>query len=171
MGSEDLCNSLCRLSSQVLLGISDEVILRKQQAIAILAPSLQYSIPPWQLLSNSSDRTPWEPPFQARRLTHAMPCRVFASRVWCLQDAADRTLDGMFERAERLRTNRSTGIPTRLLRHKVACVRSSSPFHATSFCSPTNEGLYFLERSGWRSTPPCAYSFQNSGPAGPTCIV
>jgi hypothetical protein len=140
MGLEVLCNSLCCLSSQVLLGISDEVILRKQQAIAILAPSLQYSIPPWQLLFNSSDRSPWEPPFQARRLTHVMPCRVFASRVWCLQDAADRTLDGMFERAERLRTNRSTGIPTRLLRHKVACVRacvrSSSPCHAISFMFP-----------------------------------
>ena len=52
-----------------------------------------------------------------------------------------------------------------------ACKRSSSPCHAISFCSPTNEGLYFLERSGWRSTPPCAYSFQSSGPAWPTCIV
>ena len=44
----------------------------------------------------------------------------------CVQDAADRVLDGMFHRAERLRTNRSTGIPARLLRPKEWVAEYSS---------------------------------------------
>ena len=79
------------------MSISPDVIRKKQEAISILAPSLQYSIPPWDLLRNYSDPTPWEPPFQ---------------------DAADRVLDGMFERVEKVLRNESTGIPVRLMRHK-----------------------------------------------------
>ena len=87
---------MCVCASQVLLGISEDVIRRKQQAISILAPSLQYSIPPWHLLYNASDRTAWEPPFQVRVYPprpscHAMPyhaivhpCRCRACLCLCL---------------------------------------------------------------------------------------
>jgi xyloglucan galactosyltransferase MUR3 len=73
-----------------LRAIPSETIRRKQRAIALLAPSLQYSMPPLAFLQNASDETRWDPPFR---------------------DAVDVMLDGMAERVRRTRENISTGIP------------------------------------------------------------
>ena len=78
----------------VLLGISKETIRLKQAAIAKYAPTLQYAMPPLELLKNKSDVTPWDPP---------------------IRDGVDLTLDGMFVRAYNTVRNRSTGIPHRLM--------------------------------------------------------
>lgn len=89
---------------KILRSIPKETILRKQQAIAVLAPSLQYSIPPMKYLlprniSNKDglEEERWDPPFP---------------------DAVDRTIDGMFRRVDCVLANRSTGIPLRLMRPK-----------------------------------------------------
>jgi len=68
----------------VLKGIPADVIRKKQEAIARLAPRLQYSAPPISLLQNKYDTTSWDPPFE---------------------DGVDAILDGMFVRADRVVRN------------------------------------------------------------------
>lgn len=79
---------------QILLAIRPDVIEKKQRAIEVLASSLQYAIPPFHLLLNDSDTTPWEPP---------------------KPDAVSRALGGMFDRVNKVLKNVSTGIPHRLM--------------------------------------------------------
>jgi len=55
-------------------------VAQRQKLIAELAPTLQYSMPPTQLLTDIADETPWDPPFR---------------------DAVDITIDGVFDRAQR----------------------------------------------------------------------
>lgn len=74
----------------ILSTIPLEIIRKKQAAIAVLAPSLQYSIPPLHLLKNISDVTAWSPPFA---------------------DGVDRVIDGLFARIRNVLNNESTGIP------------------------------------------------------------
>lgn len=74
----------------VLKNISADVIRKKQAAIAVIAPSLQYSAPPLHMLANLSDETVWEPPFE---------------------DGVDRVLDGIFARVHNVLEKQSTGIP------------------------------------------------------------
>jgi hypothetical protein len=78
----------------VLNAIPAETIRLKQIAIAKYAPSIQYSVPPLELLKNRSDVTPWDPPFR---------------------DGVDCTLDGLFVRSGHSVRNQSTGIPNRLM--------------------------------------------------------
>jgi hypothetical protein len=78
----------------VLNSISPEIIVKKQAALAILAPKVQYSIPPLELLKNISDETPWDPPFK---------------------DGVDMTLDGMFDRVQKVLKNEATNIPRIML--------------------------------------------------------
>jgi hypothetical protein len=78
----------------VLLAISPEVVRKKQQALALLAPRVQYAMPPVELLQDRFDSTPWEPPFE---------------------DGVEITINGLFERTRRVVRNESTGIPPRLL--------------------------------------------------------
>lgn len=61
----------------ILSSIDPEVIRLKQRAIEILAPTLQYSLPPLDHLRNMSDETPWDSPFE---------------------DSVDRTVNGLFAR-------------------------------------------------------------------------
>ena len=77
-----------------LTSLSPRVIERKQQAIAELAPRLQYSMPPLELLANISDETTWDPPFE---------------------DAVDVLLNGFAERARKIMQNMSSGIPEVLM--------------------------------------------------------
>jgi hypothetical protein len=88
-----------------LLAIPQEIVRRKQSAIAWLAPTLQYSMPPLALLQNISDETRWDPPFR---------------------DAVDVMLDGLVERVRRIRRNISTGIPETLLTNDEWLQRYSS---------------------------------------------
>lgn len=81
----------------ILLKISPEVIRKKQDAIARLAPRIQYSIPPLQYLSNISDATTWDPPFP---------------------DGVDMLVSGLFERSHRIINNQSGGVPPILLSGK-----------------------------------------------------
>lgn len=78
----------------VLQAIPPDVISKKQQALAELAPRVQYAIPPYHLLENRFDETVWDPPFH---------------------DAAEIALDGFFDRAEKFLANKSTNIPHRLM--------------------------------------------------------
>jgi hypothetical protein len=73
--------------------IPAETIRLKQQAIARLAPRIQYAMPPLELLRNRSDQTPWDPPFP---------------------DGVEVALDGIFLRTAKALQNASTGIPPRL---------------------------------------------------------
>ena len=41
-----------------------DVIRKKQAAIALYAPRLQYAMPPLEHLENRSDETVWNPPFK-----------------------------------------------------------------------------------------------------------
>jgi hypothetical protein len=82
----------------VLLNIPPSVIRAKQEAIARVAPRVQYAIPPEALLKDRFDSTVWEPAFP---------------------DAVDATLDGMFQRVERLLNNQSTNIPTPFMLQKA----------------------------------------------------
>ncbi|RYG64524.1 hypothetical protein EON64_13810, partial [archaeon] len=77
----------------VLRSIPPEVIRKKQEALAIVAPRVQYAVPPIASLRDRRDETPWDPPFR---------------------DAAEIALDGFFERTADVMGNRSTGIPHRL---------------------------------------------------------
>lgn len=79
---------------KVLLDIKPEVIRRKQEAIARVAPRIQYAIPPIEYLQNISDTTRWDPPFP---------------------DGVDALLQGLFHRVRRLVANESSGLPLRLM--------------------------------------------------------
>ena len=68
----------------VLRGIPASVILKKQERIALLAPKMQYSSPPIDLLKDKFDQTPWDPPFE---------------------DGVDAILDGLYVRTERVLRN------------------------------------------------------------------
>ena len=78
----------------VLNGISPEVIARKQAALALLAPRVQYSVPPMSMLRNRTDETVWDSPFT---------------------DAADLVLEGLFDRVDKVTRGLPTGIPHILL--------------------------------------------------------
>jgi hypothetical protein len=78
----------------VLLGISSDVIKMKQEALAMIAPRIQYAMPPPEYLVNRYDETIWDPPFK---------------------DGVELTIDGLFKRANDVIHNRSTGIPHRLM--------------------------------------------------------
>ena len=82
---------------QVLRSIKPEVVRKKQQLLELLAPRIQYAIPPPKMLENRSDATPWDPPFK---------------------DAVDVALEGMFDRAARAVRNERTNIPRVLLTEK-----------------------------------------------------
>ena len=75
---------------QVLLNIPSDVIKLKQEALARVAPRVQYAMPPLKLLDDPADETPWDPPFP---------------------DGVDITLDGLFERTAHIIRNESTNIP------------------------------------------------------------
>ena len=75
---------------EVLRSISPEVIRKKQEALAFIAPRIQYAMPPPQRLKSRYDNTTWDPPFQ---------------------DSVLLTLEGMFNRADDVLHNRSTHIP------------------------------------------------------------
>jgi hypothetical protein len=77
----------------VLRNISPDIIRKKQWALSQVAPRIQYSIPPYQLLTDKFDETVWVPPFH---------------------DAAELALDGFFQRTQRMLHNQSTNIPHRL---------------------------------------------------------
>ena len=81
----------------VLLAISPEVIRKKQEALALLAPRVQYAMPPVELLQDRFDATTWDPPFE---------------------DGVEITLNGLFERTGHMVRNESTGIPHRLISGK-----------------------------------------------------
>ena len=79
---------------KILNAIPKDIIKLKQDAIALLAPRLQYAIPPLEKLKNRSDESLWDPPFK---------------------DAVDLTLDGMFTRVGKVLRNEPTNIPRILL--------------------------------------------------------
>lgn len=79
---------------QILKAIKPDVIKKKQQLLELLAPRIQYAIPPIELLKNRSDETPWDPPFK---------------------DAVEVALEGMFDRAHRAVNNQPTLIPRVML--------------------------------------------------------
>ena len=87
-GAQLINGSLDMMS--ILSSIGADVIKKKQEAIALLAPKLQYAIPPLETLENRSDITKWDPPFK---------------------DAAEMALDGMFLRVRNVLKNESTNIP------------------------------------------------------------
>jgi len=78
----------------VLKAISPEVIRKKQEMLAIVAPRVQYAMPAPQYLQDRYDNTTWDPPFK---------------------DGVELTLDGMFRRAHAVTHNHSTGLPARLM--------------------------------------------------------
>ena len=83
----------------VLSKIPKDVVRKKQEALARVAPRVQYAMPPLESLKDIYDETPWDPPFP---------------------DGADITLDGLFERTGHVVRNESTGIPSaRMLNSKV----------------------------------------------------
>ncbi len=75
---------------QVLLNIPSDIIKLKQEALARVAPRVQYAMPPLKLLEDPADETPWDPPFP---------------------DGVDIILDGLFERTAHIIRNESTNIP------------------------------------------------------------
>ena len=77
----------------VLLAISPEVIRKKQEVLATIAPRVQYAMPPPERLADRYDNSTWDPPFK---------------------DGVELTLDGMFARANNVINNRSTHIPPKL---------------------------------------------------------
>lgn len=77
----------------VLLAISPEVIRKKQEVLATIAPRVQYAMPPPERLLDKHDNATWDPPFK---------------------DGVELTLDGMFARADDVLNNRSTHIPYKL---------------------------------------------------------
>ena len=78
----------------VLLGISSDVIKMKQEALAMIAPRIQYAMPPPEYLIDRYDETIWDPPFK---------------------DGVELIIDGLFKRVDDVIHNRSTGIPHRLM--------------------------------------------------------
>jgi len=77
-----------------LRAIPEHIIHLKQDAIAKIAPRLQYSVPPLEDLENIHNETPWEPPFP---------------------DGVDRILDGCFNRTKYVIRNQTTGFPRRTM--------------------------------------------------------
>jgi hypothetical protein len=75
---------------ELLNSIPYSVIVKKQEAIESIAPQLQYSIPPLEMLQDRNDERVWDPPFR---------------------DAVDVMIDGFIQRAEKLKKNESTKIP------------------------------------------------------------
>ena len=73
--------------------IPEDVIAKKQAAIAKAVPRMQYAAPPLHLIQDKFDNTTWDPPFH---------------------DGVDVALDGLFERTANVVNNRSTLIPHRL---------------------------------------------------------
>ena len=73
-----------------LLNMDMSVIRKKQEAIARIAPTLQYSMPPVESLRDPTYATVWEPPFH---------------------DGADLALEGMFDRTAHAVRNETVGIP------------------------------------------------------------
>ena len=71
---------------EILLKIPEDVIAKKQAAIAKAAPRMQYSVPPLHLVQDRFDNTTWDPPFH---------------------DGVDVALDGLFERTQNVVHNRS----------------------------------------------------------------
>lgn len=74
----------------VLLSIPPEVIRLKQEALARVAPRVQYAVPPIENLLNRSNTTVWDPPFK---------------------DGAEIALDGFIARIDRILKNETTNIP------------------------------------------------------------
>ena len=81
----------------VLLSISPEVIKKKQEVLAVIAPRVQYAMPPPEALADKYENKTWDPPFK---------------------DGVELALDGMFKRADAVIHNRSTNIPPKLLSGK-----------------------------------------------------
>jgi xyloglucan galactosyltransferase MUR3 len=79
---------------KILLAIPNEVIQKKQAAIARIAPRVQYAMPPMKYLQNISDATPWDPPFS---------------------DGVDVLLDGLLTRLNNIQSNLSSNLPPKLL--------------------------------------------------------
>jgi hypothetical protein len=73
-----------------LLNMDMALIRKKQEALARIAPTLQYSMPPVEDLRDPADATVWEPPFH---------------------DGADLALEGMFDRTAHVVRNETVGIP------------------------------------------------------------
>lgn len=90
----------------LLVSIPSSIIERKQQAIEAIAPQLQYSIPPLEMLQDRYDERVWDPPFR---------------------DAVDLMLDGFMQRAEKLKRNESSGIPP-VLRSNAEWIQRYSAF-------------------------------------------
>lgn len=80
-----------------LASIPQNVIDMKQKAIEVLAPQLQYSIPPLHMLQNRSNQDTWDPPFE---------------------DGVNVMLAGLYERAGRLTKNSSDVIPLKYTSYK-----------------------------------------------------
>ena len=76
----------------LLKGISPDVIRLKQEALAAVAPRIQYAMPPPERLLDRYDNITWDPPFK---------------------DSVQLTIDGMFRRIDDVLHNRSTHIPLR----------------------------------------------------------
>jgi hypothetical protein len=74
----------------VLLSIPPEVIRLKQEALARIAPRVQYAVPPMENLVNRSNTTLWDPPFK---------------------DGAEIALDGFIARIDHILKNETTNIP------------------------------------------------------------
>lgn len=74
----------------VLLSIPPEVIRLKQEALARVAPRVQYAVPPIENLLNRSNTTVWDPPFK---------------------DGAEIALNGFIARIEKILKNETTNIP------------------------------------------------------------
>jgi hypothetical protein len=114
---------------KVLLNINDDVIIKKQQAIAAIAPRLQYSMPPLDSMADPSHVMVWDPPFA---------------------DGVDVMLDGLFERAERLKKKQSSGIPPKLMSGRewgqlYDSVRVKIPSQGIDGTYRQREHLYALE--------------------------
>jgi len=78
----------------LLLSIPAHVIKQKQEALARVAPRVQYAMPPLHMLANISDESPWDPPFP---------------------DAVDMAVNGLMKRAELLKQKLPSGIPETLM--------------------------------------------------------
>lgn len=90
----------------ILNSISPVIIRKKQAAIEIIAPSLQYALPPLDKLANLTDETLWDPPFE---------------------DGVDRAVDGWFARVHNVLNQQSTGIPAPLRSQIEWNTRYSTP--------------------------------------------
>lgn len=74
----------------LILSISPEVIKKKQQALELIAPKLQYSMPPLEMLQDIYNEKIWDPPFD---------------------DAVSLLIEGLYNRVQNIKKNQSTNIP------------------------------------------------------------